>query len=85
MSFFRILWDDPQDPDGNVQHVEEHGLDIEDVEAVLRNPYNEGWSDSSGLPVVWGYTPEMTYIFVVYRQIDEDTIRVVTAYEVPEL
>jgi hypothetical protein len=43
MNFFRILWDDP---DGNVQHIAEHGFDIEDV--------------------------------------DEDTIRVVTAYQVPE-
>lgn len=33
MSFFRILWDDPNDPYGNVEHVAEHGLDIEDVEA----------------------------------------------------
>jgi hypothetical protein len=38
MNIFRILWDDPDDPDGNVQHVAEH----------------------------------------------EDTIRVVTAYEVPD-
>jgi len=38
-------------PDGNVQHIAEHGLEIEDV---------------------------------VYQEIDGDTIRVVTAYEVPE-
>ena len=38
-------------PDGNVQHIAELGLEIEDV---------------------------------VYQEIDGDTIRVVTAYEVPE-
>ena len=31
-----------------------------------------------------GYTLEGSYIMVVYDQIDDDTIRVVTAYEVPE-
>lgn len=49
MSFIRILWDDRDDPDGNVQHVAEHGLDI-----------------------------------VVYEEVDADTIRVVTAYDVSE-
>jgi len=41
-------------------------------------------SDSSGLPVVWGYTLEGVHIIVVYEQIDESTIRVITAYPVPE-
>ncbi len=84
MDFFRILWDDPQDSCGNVQHIAEHGLDIDDVEEVLASPSNRGESDSSGLPVVWGYTLERVYIIVVYERIDEDTIRVVTAYPVPE-
>lgn len=84
MIFFRILWDDPQDPCGNVQHIAEHGLDIEDVEEVLSRPASGGTSGSSGLPVIWGYTLERVYIIVVYEWIDEDTIRVVTAYPVPE-
>jgi len=84
MTFFRVLWDDPQDPDGNVQHIAEHGLDIEDVEEVLSSPVAEGVSASSGRPVVWGYTLERVYIIVVYEQIDEDTIRVTTAYPVSE-
>ena len=84
MTFLRILWDDPQDPHGNVQHIAEHGLDIDDVEEVLSSPSCRGVSDSSGLPVIWGYTLERVYIIVVYQPIDEDTIRVVTAYPVPE-
>ena len=84
MSFFRIIWDDPNDPDGNVQHVLEHGLEIEDVEEVLANPTSEGVSVSSGRPCVWGYTLEDIYIIVIYEEIEEDAIRVVTAYEVPE-
>ncbi len=84
MNIFRILWDDPDDPDGNVQHIAEHGLTIEDVEEVLSNPTSEGTSASTGRPCVWGCTLEGIYIIVVYEQIDQDTIRVVTAYEVPE-
>ena len=84
MSLFRILWDEPDDPDGNVQHIEEHGLTMDDVEEVLSNPTSEGTSASTGRPCAWGYTLEDQYIIVVYEEIDRDTIRVVTAYEVPE-
>ena len=84
MDLFRIIWDEPDDPDGNVQHIAEHGLTIEDVEEVLANPANEGASKSTGRPCAWGYTLESIYIIVVYEQIDRDTIRVVTAYDVPE-
>jgi uncharacterized DUF497 family protein len=59
-------------------------LTIEDVEEVLSNPTSEGTSASSGRPCVWGYTLEGIYIIVVYEEIDQDTVRVVTAYEVPE-
>jgi len=84
MSCSSILWDAEDDPDGNVQHIAEHGLDVEDVEWVLGAPECEGTSKSSGMPTAWGYAPEGTYIIVVYQKIDEDMIRVVTAYEVPE-
>ena len=84
MYYTSILWDSEDDPDGNVQHIAEHDLDIEDVEWVLGSPNTEGKSKSSGLPAVWGYTAEGIYIIVVYQKIDVDTIRVVTAYEVPE-
>jgi len=84
MNIFRILWDEPDDPDGNLRHVAEHGLSIEDVEEVLSNPTSEGKSNSSGRPCAWGYTLEGIYIIVIYEEIDQDTIRVVTAYEVAE-
>ncbi len=84
MNFLRILWDDPDDPEGNVAHLGEHGLEIEDVEEVLNSPTSRGVSASSGLPAAWGYTLEGVYILVVFQQVDEDMIRVVTAYEVPE-
>jgi hypothetical protein len=28
----RILWDDPDDPEGNVEHLADHDLTIDDVE-----------------------------------------------------
>jgi len=48
MDHLRILWDDPDDPKGNVQHVQEHELAIEDVEEVLENRASEGQSASTG-------------------------------------
>ncbi len=84
MRFVSILWDEDEEPDGNVQHIAEHGLVIEDVEFVLENPASEGMSDSSGRPCCFGYTPAGDYIIVVYEQIGEGIIYPVTAYEVPE-
>jgi hypothetical protein len=45
MHFLRIIWDQEDDPDGNIQHVAEHGLSVEEVEEVLENPTSEGTSD----------------------------------------
>jgi uncharacterized DUF497 family protein len=84
MRFVSILWDEDDEPDGNVQHIAEHGLLIEEVEFVLENSTSEGKSGSSGRPCCFGYTPGGDYIIVVYEQISEDIVYPVTAYEVPE-
>lgn len=84
MAFVGVWWDDPDDPNGNVAHIGEHGLDIDEVEGVLVDPSSEGVSTATGLPCAWGYTRRGRYIIVVYEVIDEDSVRVVTAYEVPE-
>lgn len=84
MRYFRLIWDSPDDVYGNIQHIAEHELDIEDVEEALGHPTSEGVSASTGLPCIWGYTLEDVYIIVIYEEVDEDAIRVVTAYEVPE-
>jgi uncharacterized DUF497 family protein len=84
MFFASIIWDQEDDPRGNVRHIAEHDLTVEDVEAVLAAPTSEGQSDSSGLPAVWGYVPDGRFIIIVHEAIDEDTVRVITAYEVPE-
>ena len=84
MRFLRVIWDDDEQPDGNVQHIAEHGLTIEDVEHVLENPTAEETSASTGRPCSFGWAPGGEFIIVVYEQVSEDTIYPVTAYEVSE-
>ena len=78
----RIIWN--EEPGGNVEHIDEHGLTVEDIEYVLADYESEGVSHSSGQPCVFGDTPEGVYIIVVYELVDEDRIYPVTAFEVPE-
>ena len=78
----QIIWN--EEPGGNIEHIEEHGLTVDDVEHVLANPDRQETSRSSGLPCVFGTTPDGRFIIVVYELIDEDTINPVTAYDVPE-
>lgn len=80
-----ILWDLDHDEQGNVQHIGEHGIAKNDVAQVLDNPVGFDTSDSSGRPMVFGYTNEGRYIVVVYEQIDDDMVYPVTAFEVPEM
>lgn len=84
MQEFRILWDAEDNPEGNVQHVAQHGLTIQDIECVLQNPEREATSHSTGRPCCFGYTPGGEYVICVYEWVDEETIYPVTAYEVPE-
>jgi uncharacterized DUF497 family protein len=84
MKYLQIVWDNDDQPDGNVQHIAEHGLTTEDVEHVLENPKEEGISSSTGRPCCFGYTVGGEFIIVVYEQIEKETIYPITAYEVPE-
>ncbi len=78
----QVIWND--EPDENVEHIEEHGLTVEDVEFVLENFESEGKSRSSQRPCVFGYTRGGVYFIVIYDEIDEGTVYPVTAYEVAE-
>jgi uncharacterized DUF497 family protein len=81
VKYTNILWDLDEDPNGNVQHVFEHGLTKEEVEEVLENPSGVEFSRSSGEPIAFGETSTGRLIAVVYDEIDADTARPVTAYE----
>ena len=80
--FEQVIWN--EEPGGNIEHIEEHGLTIVDVEHVLANFESQGVSRSSGEPCVFGHTSDGTFIIVVFEKIDQDTIYPVTAYAVPE-
>ncbi len=76
MKYSSIIWDAANDPDGNVQHVGEHDLTVDDVAAVFAAPISDGHSSSSGLPAIWGYVPDGRFVIVIFEEIDEDTIYV---------
>jgi hypothetical protein len=82
MPYIDIIWDLDDDPEGNVQHIAEHGWTKDDVRWVLEHPVRHDVSRASGRPLVFGYTPDDVYIVVVYDQIDEQTVYPVTAYEI---
>ena len=82
MTWTRIFWD--FEPGGNAEHIAEHGLDIDDVEHVLKAPDQFRISRSSGRPMVFGRTPSGEYVAVIYEELDDDTIYPVTAYVIEE-
>ncbi|MBM3791414.1 MAG: hypothetical protein FJW35_13855 [Acidobacteria bacterium] len=84
MPFLEFIWDLEDDPNGNVQHIAEHGLSREDVEQVLCNPAKSGVSRTSGRRMAFGYTEWGGYIAVVYEQVDQNTVYPVTAFELEE-
>jgi hypothetical protein len=73
IDFDLIAWDDADDPDGNVQHIADHGLTVDDVEAALDDPDNRPIvSRSSGFPAIFGRTPDGRESFVVYEVLGDD-------------
>jgi uncharacterized DUF497 family protein len=81
----QVIWDMEDDPDGNVQHIAQHGLSMEEVEEVLLNPQNDVTvSRSSNNPIIFGDTSGGRYIAVVFEHIDDDplTLYPITAYDV---
>src|ERR1700731_1608141 len=81
-----IIWDLEEERDGNVQHLREHDVTIDEAEEVLLDPESSrAVSRSSGLPTAFGWTSTGRYLAVVYELVDDDplTFRPVTAYDVP--
>jgi len=83
MQIQRIVWDLDEDPDGNVQHIAEHGVTIEEVEDALYAAEEVVASNSSGRPITFGQTTTGKYLAVVFDLVEEDPLSVypVTAYE----
>lgn len=83
-----IVWDLEDDRDGNVQHLRDHDVTIEEAEEVLLNPQSSRVSSrSSGRPTAFGWTSTDRHLAVVYEVVDDNPLmlRPVTAYDVPPL
>ena len=79
-----IVWDLEDDPEGNVVHIAENGLTIEEVEDVLLDPKSRTTqSRTSGRPATFGWTTTGRHIGVFWEVVNDDPrmIRVRTAYE----
>ena len=83
MPYYEVFWNF-EDKDGNAAHVAENGLTPKDVEEVLMNPVETGFSRTSGRPITFGHTHDGRYICVVYEQIDELTLYPITAFEIED-
>ncbi len=81
MRWTQVVWD-PM-PDGNVSHVEEHGLTTDEVDHVLQHHDRRAISKSSGRGCVFGHVPDGRYIIVVFEENGHIVIPV-TAYEIAD-
>lgn len=81
-----VVWDLDDDPAGNVQHLEEHGVTKEEVEEVLAHHLKD-WETSrtTGSPLTFGTTTTGRHLAVVFEWIDptEPAVRPVMAYDTP--
>ena len=84
MAYIDIIWDLDDDPEGNVEHIAEHGITKDEVTEIVENPSGYETSRSSGRPIAFGRTTEGRLIYVVYEDVSEDVIYPVTAYEIEE-
>jgi uncharacterized DUF497 family protein len=81
-----VVWDLEDDPEGNVQHIAEHGISADEVCEVLFGPHsNTTISRSSGEQITFGYTEAGRYIAVVWEHVTDDplTMRPITAFDAP--
>ena len=87
MEVFQIIWDLPEEPEGNIQYVAEHDVTPEEVDEVLRSPTSRtDVTRTTGREITFGYTSEGRYIAVIWHRVIDDplTVRPITAFEVPK-
>lgn len=86
MANVEFIWDLEEDPDGNIEHIAEHGISVLEVEEVVRDGYESAVaSHSSGRPTVFGWTSTGKHLAVIFEVVDEalPQVYVVTAFEAP--
>ncbi|WP_254513981.1 DUF4258 domain-containing protein [Anatilimnocola floriformis] len=84
----QIIWDIEDDPQGNIQHIAEHDITVEEVEQVLLDPASQFASNRNpaGNKLTFGFTAAGRYLAVVWEHVGDDPLTVypVTAYDAPE-
>ena len=73
-----IIWEDIAG--GNAEHIAEHFLTFEDVEAVMTAPVARLFSRSSNRPMWLGFNVRGEETYVVFEWIDRDTVYPITAF-----
>jgi uncharacterized DUF497 family protein len=81
MPWFDIVWDDSV-PNGNVAHLAEHGISVDEAEEVLMNAIGRDHSRSIRRWIAFGRTSSGRDIAVVYEMLDAITILPVTGFEI---
>ena len=77
-----VVWDLEDDPDGNVRHIQERGITMDEVEDVLLDRDSQtAVSKSNGEPITFGHTASGQF---PPREVEPLTMRPLTADEVPE-
>jgi len=77
MPWLEVFWTEE-----NEAHLLANKVSRQEAEHVIHNPVGHDVSDSSGRPIVFGYTPAGRRIAVVYEVVDAITVYPITAYEV---
>ena len=63
-----IIWDDPADEDGNIAHIDLHDITPDEVlDVLLAREQPDELSESTGLPIVFGFASTGKYLAVVYE------------------
>jgi len=85
MVYIEIYWDLDEDPDGNVAHLQEHDISVDEFEEVFYGYRSEATvSNSTGLPITFGWTSTGRYLAIVWEFVSDDPLAIypVTAYDV---
>jgi hypothetical protein len=81
MPWYQYVWTDDA-----IEHLAEHDIAPEDFEFVLEHPVSKATiSDSSGRPMVFGFTSDGRYVAAVFELLSDGVTAIpVTCYEVSE-
>jgi uncharacterized DUF497 family protein len=64
--------------------VEDHGITVNEFEAVVSQPVSTATSRSTGRPIAFGFGDDGRMIACVYEQLNELEVIPITAYEVDD-